>query len=146
MELLDKAQHSEDEIPMLSNERSTAPDATMNLLLRFETASGPRTVIASSVPRQTAFEITDVMRSAGHYAEFIDRCSPLSVEDRLLIRDFQQLTVSKKDATNVVELGAEKSQSAHKAIVVRQISRSPRTATSTPISATDKIEARQMRG
>jgi hypothetical protein len=68
-------------------ERSLHPDAPMNLLLRFETASGPRTVIACSVPRHVASEITDVMRKAGHHAEFIDRCAPLSIADRLMIRN-----------------------------------------------------------
>ncbi len=68
-------------------ERSAAPDAAMNLLLRFETASGPRTVIACSVSRQVAVEITQLMRTLGQDAHFIDRCSPLSVTDRVLIKD-----------------------------------------------------------
>jgi len=63
----------------------------MNLILRFETASGPRTVIACAVPRQVAAEITEVMNSAGHHAEFVDRCSTLSVADRLLLRDIDQV-------------------------------------------------------
>jgi hypothetical protein len=119
MELLSQSRHSDGGIQMVSNERSTDPGATMNLLLRFETASGPRTVIASSVPRQIASEITEVMRSAGQHAEFVDRCSTLSVEDRLLIKDFQQLTGSKRGATNVIDLGIEKSQTAHKAVAAR---------------------------
>ena len=73
--------------PRNAVECSSAPDAAMNLILRFETASGPRTVIACSVPRQVAAEIRDVMRGAGQYAEFIDRCSPLSVSDRLMIKN-----------------------------------------------------------
>ena len=68
-------------------ERSSHPEAPMNLLLRFETASGPRTVIACSVPRQVAAEITAVMQKAGHHAEFIDRCAPLSIADRVMIRN-----------------------------------------------------------
>jgi hypothetical protein len=68
-------------------ERSFSSEAPMNLLLRFETSSGPRTVIACSVPRQVATEITAVMKAAGQHAEFIDRCSPLSIADRLMIRD-----------------------------------------------------------
>ena len=115
MELFANNRHPDGGIKMPSNERSTAPGATMNLLLRFETASGPRTVIASSVPRQVASEISDVMRSIGQYAEFIDRCSPLSVEDRLLIKDIQQVTESKHGATNVFDLGMEITQPAHKA-------------------------------
>jgi hypothetical protein len=66
-------------------ERRQSPDAVMNLLLRFETASGPRTVIACSVSRQVAAEIAEVMKAAGQHAEFIDRCSPLSIADRLMI-------------------------------------------------------------
>ena len=68
-------------------ERSLSPDAPMNLLLRFETVSGPRTVIACSVPRHVASEITEVMRSHGQDAHFIDRCAPLSVTDRVMIRN-----------------------------------------------------------
>lgn len=71
-------------------QRRSSPDALMNLILRFETASGPRTVIACSVPRHVAAEIADVMRSVGQHAEFVDRCSPLSVSDRLLIREMVQ--------------------------------------------------------
>ena len=67
--------------------RSLSPEAPMNLLLRFETASGPRTVIACSVPRQVAQEIADVMTKCGQHADFIDRCAPLSVADRLMIKN-----------------------------------------------------------
>lgn len=119
MELLAGSQQSDDGIQTLSNERSAAPDAPMNLVLRFETASGPRTVIASSVPRQIASEISDVMRSVGQYAEFIDCYSRLSVEDRLLIKDIQQRTKSGHGATNVFDIGFEKSQPAHKTVAAR---------------------------
>ena len=78
-------------------ERSHAPDATMNLILRFETASGPRTVIACSVPRQVAAEIAEVMHSVGQHAEFVDRCSPLSIADRLLMREVEQVPQSSQD-------------------------------------------------
>ena len=67
-------------------ERSLSSEALMNLLLRFETAIGPRTVIACSVPRHVAAAIAEVMKSTGQHAEFIDRCSPLSVADRLMIK------------------------------------------------------------
>jgi hypothetical protein len=67
------------------SDRSMSPEAVMNLLLRFETPSGPRTVIACSVPRHVAAEIADVMKKAGQHAEFVDRCSPLSIADRLMI-------------------------------------------------------------
>jgi hypothetical protein len=74
-----------------SFQRSSLPDALMNLILRFETASGPRTVIACSVPRQVAAEIAAVMHSVGQHAEFVDRYSSLSVSDRLLMRDIEQI-------------------------------------------------------
>ena len=64
---------------------STSPDAPMHLLLRFETAHGPRTVIASSVPRKAASDIREVMLKHGQHAEFIDRIEPLSVSDRVMI-------------------------------------------------------------
>ena len=116
MELLAKGEHPDNGIQTLRNERSTGRDAPMNLLLRFETASGPRTVIASSVPRQIASEISHVMRSAGQYAEFIDRFSPLSVEDRLLIKDIKQRTESGHGITNLVDFETEKSQPARRAM------------------------------
>ena len=86
-----------EQVSDVSVERSHAPDASMNLLLRFETASGPRTVIACSVPRQVAAEISDVMHSVGQHAEFIDRCSPLSIADRLLMREVEQVPQSEAD-------------------------------------------------
>ncbi len=64
---------------------SGAPDAPMNLLLRFETNSGPRTVVACGVSRQVAAEIAEVMERCGQYARFVDRCVPLSVADRIMI-------------------------------------------------------------
>lgn len=68
-------------------EKSYSQDAQMNLLLRFETASGPRTVIACSVSRQAAADIAEVMRRNGQGAQFIDRCSPLSIADRVMIQN-----------------------------------------------------------
>ncbi len=79
--------HDEAEIVELPPASAAAPDASMNLLLRFETSSGPRTVIACSVSRQVAAEIAEVMQRCGQYAQFIDRCVPLSVADRLMIRE-----------------------------------------------------------
>ena len=83
---LTKDDSSAEETPLSGGVQTrTAPDAPMHLLLRFETANGPRTVIASSVPRQVAVEIRDVMRKTGQHAEFIDRIEPLSVSDRVMI-------------------------------------------------------------
>ena len=76
---------------VLEVERSTTPTAVMNLLLRFETVNGPRTVIASSVPLQTAREVADAMIRAGQHAEFVDRCTALSIADRLMMKKLQQL-------------------------------------------------------
>jgi hypothetical protein len=56
---------------------STRPDARMNLLLRFETASGPRTVIAPGVPLSAASQIADAMSEAGHFAQFVDALAPI---------------------------------------------------------------------
>ena len=66
---------------------SMSPQAPMNLLLRFETSSGPRTVIACSVPRHVASEIAEVMERCGQHADFVDRCAPLSIADRLMIKN-----------------------------------------------------------
>ena len=81
-------------------ERSSLPTATMNLLLRFQTASGPRTVIACSVPRQVASEIADVMTATGQYAEFIDRCVPLSISDIVMMRTL----ATQSEESNVIGL------------------------------------------
>jgi hypothetical protein len=75
----------------------------MNLLLRFETASGPRTVIACSVPRSVAAEVAAVMHNAGQHAEFVDRCSPLSIADRLLIKQISEAPRT-QDADSVLSL------------------------------------------
>jgi hypothetical protein len=72
-------------------ECQSSPDAPMNLILRFETVGGPRTVIACAVPRKIAAEIADVMNATGQHAEFVDRCSALSVADRILLRDIEQV-------------------------------------------------------
>ena len=81
---------------LLDVERSTTPTAPMNLLLRFETVNGPRTVIASSVPLQTAREVADAMIRAGQHAEFVDRCTALSIADRLMMKTLQQLPAAER--------------------------------------------------
>lgn len=63
--------------------RRTLPDATMSLLLRFETESGPRTVVAPRLPLKVASQIASVMIGAGHYAEMIDDYPPLTVAERI---------------------------------------------------------------
>ena len=52
--------------------RSTHPDAPMQMVLRFTTDSGPRTIIASGVPLRVASAITLEMLRAGHFAEYAD--------------------------------------------------------------------------
>jgi hypothetical protein len=52
--------------------RSTKPDAPMQMLLRFTTEDGPRTIIASGVPLRVASAITLEMLRAGHFAEYAD--------------------------------------------------------------------------
>jgi hypothetical protein len=69
--------------------RSTQPDARMNLLLRFETANGPRTIVAPGVCLATASEIALVMSEAGHFAEFVDHMPPVSIAERLKLRKVQ---------------------------------------------------------
>ena len=78
-------------------ERNNAPTAPMNLLLRFETPNGPRTVITSSVPLQMAREVVDAMIKAGHYAEYVDRCLPHSVADLLVMKKLEQLRMRRPD-------------------------------------------------
>lgn len=76
---------------LMNLERSTTPTAAMNLLMRFETLNGPRTVIACSVPLQTAREVAEAMIQAGHHAECVDRCTALSVADHLMMKKLEQL-------------------------------------------------------
>jgi hypothetical protein len=52
--------------------RSTLPDAPMQMLLRFTTESGPRTVIVPGVPQHVASAIALEMARAGHFAEYVD--------------------------------------------------------------------------
>src|SRR4051812_43418647 len=52
---------------------STSPEAQMELLLRFDTANGPRTIVASGVSLSVASEITQAMIQAGHFADFRDQ-------------------------------------------------------------------------
>lgn len=91
MDMLGKPRPADEKQELLEVERSTSPDAPMNLLLRFDTANGPRTVIACSVSLATAREIADTMSRAGQHAEFIDRCAPLSIADRLMMRKLEDL-------------------------------------------------------
>jgi hypothetical protein len=84
----DLEQQTED---LATIERSNLQTLPVNLLLRFETANGPRTVIASSVPFKMAREVTDAMIKAGHYAQSVDRCQPASVADHILMKKLEQL-------------------------------------------------------
>lgn len=78
---------NEDDTPQVTPDpdfhRSTSPDASMNVLLRFDTPLGPRTIVASGIPLMIASEITATMIRNGQYAEFIDQCQPLSVAERV---------------------------------------------------------------
>ena len=69
--------------PEMELSRSTQPEAPMNLLLRFETRNGPRTIITPKVPLKLASEIADEMIAAGHHAAFIDHLPSLTVAERI---------------------------------------------------------------
>lgn len=71
--------------------RSTAPDAPMNLLLRFETPSGPRTVVAPGVPLSVASEIVQEMARAGHFAQFLDQLAPMRMSDWIKRRKAEKI-------------------------------------------------------
>ncbi|HEX3756515.1 MAG TPA: hypothetical protein VHV26_15700 [Rhizomicrobium sp.] len=81
--------------------RSTAPDARMNLLLRFDTPLGPRTIVTSGIPLTFASEITAAMIRSGQYAEFIDQCQPLTVAERVKRKKMERARAPKQQ-TNVV--------------------------------------------
>jgi len=63
--------------------RRSAPDATMNLLLRFETESGPRTIVAPGIPLKLASLIANTMIETGHYAEVTDHYPPVAMAERI---------------------------------------------------------------
>ncbi len=93
MKLISRALHGSS-MPLSGPEnedyiRSTAPDARMNLLLRFETANGPRTIVAPGVSLATASEIALVMSQGGHFAEFVDYMPSISIEERIKQRKAQ---------------------------------------------------------
>jgi hypothetical protein len=62
---------------------STSPEARMNLLLRFETDSGPRTIVAAGIPLRAASEIAHAMECAGHFTEFTDYLPPVTMAERI---------------------------------------------------------------
>jgi len=71
-------------------QRSTLPDSPMNLLLRFETPSGPRSILAAGIPLKIASEITTTMIRTGQFAEFVDHCPTSSVADRVKRRKLEK--------------------------------------------------------
>ena len=64
-------------------EWSVRLDGQVNLVLRFVTDSGPRTIIAPGVPRKVASDIAKEMEKAGHRAEYTDHLRCLSLEQLL---------------------------------------------------------------
>jgi hypothetical protein len=72
--------------------RSTDPQALMDVLLRFETAFGPRTIVAPGVSLAMASEIAFVMSQAGHFAEFVDHIPSVSVHEHVKRRKAQART------------------------------------------------------
>lgn len=64
----------------LEFDRGAKPDGQVNLVLRFATESGPRTIIAAGVPRKVASDIVGEMEKAGHCAEYTDYLGHLSLE------------------------------------------------------------------
>src|ERR1700722_3222271 len=71
-------------------QRSTSPDSRMNLLLRFETPSGPRTIVAGGIPLKIASEITATMIRTGQFAEYVDHYPHMSVADRVKRRKLEK--------------------------------------------------------
>ena len=64
-------------------ERRTNPEARMNLVLRFATQAGPRTIVASGVPLGLAADIAREMEKAGHFAQFIDQLPLVPIVERV---------------------------------------------------------------
>lgn len=77
-------------------ERRTHPHASMNLVLRFVTEAGPRTVIASGIPLALASDIAREMEKGGHHAQFVDRLPNLSVAERVKLLKGEKLLAAKR--------------------------------------------------
>jgi hypothetical protein len=59
----------------------------MDVMLRFETERGPRTVIAPGLSLLQAREIADAMIQAGHYAELVDHAPAFTVAEHIVRRN-----------------------------------------------------------
>ncbi len=64
-------------------QRGTSPYARTNLLLRFETPNGPRTVVAPGISLAIAHEIANAMTEAGHFAELVEPGPTISIAERM---------------------------------------------------------------
>jgi len=87
---------SEIPVPELELDRRTAPDARMNLVLRFATESGPRTIIASGVALSIAADIAREMEKAGHFAQFIDQLPLVPMAERIKRPKAEKQAVTKR--------------------------------------------------
>jgi hypothetical protein len=72
-----------EEAPLNDLDRRTTPDARMDLLLRFATDSGPRTIIAPGIPLGLASEIVREMEKAGHFAQYVDHLAAMPLGERI---------------------------------------------------------------
>jgi hypothetical protein len=63
--------------------RGTSPYARTNLLLRFETPNGPRTIVAPGISLAIAYEIANAMTEAGHFAELVEPGPTVSIAERM---------------------------------------------------------------
>jgi hypothetical protein len=79
-------EHEDDEALV----RSSHPDTDVTLFLRIETASGPRTIISSGMPLSAASAIAEALTEAGHYAEYVDQRSQLSMRDHVARKKYEQ--------------------------------------------------------
>ena len=71
----------------------------MNLLLRFVTEAGPRTVVATGIPLRIASDIAREMGRAGHFAEFVDQYPLFTIAERIKRRKLEKSSLTKQRMT-----------------------------------------------
>jgi hypothetical protein len=104
---------------------STSPEARMNLLLRFETESGPRTIVAAGIALRAASEIAHAMKCAGHFAEITDHLPPVTMAERMKRRRAEDAFTNAYGSREMeIRHTPTNAQSGYREIVVRGDNRS----------------------
>lgn len=100
---------------MTGLDRDTHHAASVDLLLRFATANGPRTVMVPNLPLSDASAIAREMVIAGHHAEYFDHRGgkPMSTHIKELKRAARAKAAAASASTNVVPIKLSKKGKTH---------------------------------